>query len=952
MIAAPRSLWYALPSRAAARGGAFPRIRRAIRPKPARASRGRAPARAQGRSEKKTPVRLRTLWLIVVFLLIGTGLRTWQIDTQSIWFDEGFSWHAATRPDLVSTLNGDPTNPPLYYLLLHSWVRLTGDSEFALRALSLLQGVILMSLMGLAARRWFGRRAGVPAVALGAFAPLLWWASQEARMYNTLAIAVLLAALGLAEIAAGHRTRWAWAILLLGELAALYSHNTGVVVLGALNLAFAVLWTYQTVWTRRGDWKLPGAWFVGQAVVAILWLPELTARFSHVSAANVGSASPPTLTLSLLWQSWQALWASSWEMVLEAPPNLHLATIAMLPLAALGLASLKARPGRILVVLIAALYAFLIGALIVLGVNFHGRYLVMATPLLFIAMAGGIVTLSHRGPLTAGLAAVAITMAGGAWLIADRSNPLYQHDQAREMVRYYRDTLEAGDLVLTWSYAERYDLAYYWDRLGVRADLVTLPDGSDAATVTALINAHLLSEQPVRAEVNTWYTQASDRRGLLRCLIGHGQPAPTETFTTYGMSTTGYRLQGPLENRAIQPIAPIRFGPLQLEGVSIPPEALAADAGLCLPLEVRILAPGEDVQAAVNALNDLGWEIAGSDAPLLSNAQTPVSRLEPGAVVQAYPLLYLPPGAPPGSYPLRARLYSQASPSGLDVLDPASLAPAGKDAAIGIMQARRGDWPAFAGSCLVPVTETVILADCAGLPTGPILSAGEAIPLTLYWQIERAPPAITVSISGDGWRVQDTARPGATGGVLDWRALLLPADAAGTATLSARVGNEGASVTLAEYRIQPPEHRMTRPDIGQETAAEFPGIGTLVGFSVDSNVFTNGEPVGITLVWRAEAGTSIPYTVSVQIIDAQGRLLAQHDSAPDSGERPTTGWVSGEYISDSHMMTFREGTEAYEGPASLLVVLYDPATFNRALTAKGEDHAVLSEVTITGATAR
>ena len=68
-------------------------------------------------------------------------------------------------------------------------------------------------------------------------------------------------------------------------------------------------------------------------------------------------------------------------------------------------------------------------------------------------------------------------------------NPDYQHDDARAMVQYYADHLTADDSVIAWSYADRYDLAYYWDRLGVQARRVTLPEGADLDAVLPLLPA-------------------------------------------------------------------------------------------------------------------------------------------------------------------------------------------------------------------------------------------------------------------------------------------------------------------------------------------------------------------------------------------------------------------------------------------------------------------------------
>ncbi len=898
----------------------------------------------------------RYLWLSVLFLLLATGLRAWNLDVQSIWFDEGFSWHAATQPNLIAALNGDPTNPPLYYLLLHVWVRLAGDSEFALRALSLLQGILLLALIGAAARRWFGADAAALATALGAFLPLLWWGAQEARMYNTLALAVLIAALGLVRLLDGDvLPRRAWIALLGGEVAALYTHNTGVVVLAAINAVFLIAWMMETV-HRRASGNLLRRWIGGQVIVVILWLPELLARFAQVSSANVTTATPPELSPTLLWQSWQALWASSWEMVRAGDDSLAKATLALLPTVIPMLLILRMQRGRLVVGFATALYAALIGALAVLGVGMHGRYLVMIAPLVVIALAGGVAVSSQRSAVR-GRRWQRISHMPGVFLVSGaalawfwlpgRANPAYQHDQAHEMVAYYAQELGADDIVLTWSYAGRYDLLYYWDRLGATARLVTLPEGVEEAQIIALVNDALGEAFPAQVELNTWFTQRADSRGMLPCLLEHGQPAPTHVFSVYGMISTRYTLDGPLSRPAMQAAATVSFGPLRLDVGGVPLEPLRADAGICLPLNFTLTAPvHEDLRVAVNALNTFGWEFAGDDAMILTAAQVPTSQLKPGQMSRAYVLLHLPPGTPPGNYPLQLRIYSAANPVGLDVRDPVSGAPIGKDAPLGTVSVSAGMWQQPASERSLDVAPGLTLTNAADLAPGGLLAPGDTLRLTLCWWIENAYPEVTVALVGDSWQVADIAQSPEHGLVLDWREMIVPPDARGPAALIAWA-NGGAPVTLAEYTIAAPEHRMTAPDVRRRLEIDFPGVGTLYGFTLADESIRGGESFDVTLVWQAAGTTDIPYVVTVQLLSQEGVLLAQHDSAPSRGERPTTGWIAGEYIVDPHRLTFRDETRGYSGPARLIAAFYDPTSGARVTTAEGENHAeLINQITV------
>jgi hypothetical protein len=79
----------------------------------------------------------------------------------------------------------------------------------------------------------------------------------------------------------------------------------------------------------------------------------------------------------------------------------------------------------------------------------------------------------------------------------------------------------------------------------------------------------------------------------------------------------------------------------------------------------------------------------------------------------------------------------------------------------------------------------------------------------------------------------------------------------------------------------------------------------------------------------------------VQLISAEGRVLAQSDALPAGGARPTTGWRSGEYIVDDHRLSFHAG--AGPGMARLIAGMYDAQTGQRVRFADGADAVTLAE---------
>ena len=94
----------------------------------------------------------------------------------------------------------------------------------------------------------------------------------------------------------------------------------------------------------------------------------------------------------------------------------------------------------------------------------------------------------------------------------------------------------------------------------------------------------------------------------------------------------------------------------------------------------------------------------------------------------------------------------------------------------------------------------------------------------------------------------------------------------------------------------------------------------------------------VPLLWRAEAETPTDYRVFVHLVDATGNIVAQSDAAPAGWTRPTTSWLPGEYVLDTHTLTLPATLP--EGPLSLRVGLYDPDTGQRLLSGPADFAAI------------
>ncbi|MBO9308236.1 MAG: glycosyltransferase family 39 protein [Chloroflexi bacterium] len=91
----------------------------------------------------------------------------------------------------------------------------------------------------------------------------------------------------------------------------------------------------------------------------------------------------------------------------------------------------------------------------------------------------------------------------------------------------------------------------------------------------------------------------------------------------------------------------------------------------------------------------------------------------------------------------------------------------------------------------------------------------------------------------------------------------------------------------------------------------------------------------IALLWQAQGRNPISYIAFVHLVAADGKLIAQSDSEPAHGARPTSSWRAGEHILDQHRLQWHD--RAYRGKASVYVGLYDLQTGARLRLTDGSD---------------
>jgi mannosyltransferase len=225
---------------------------------------------------------------LAAMMLTGLALRLYTIGSESLWLDEGFSALAATKTTVREVLNfiyHEDLHPPLYYVILHFWIGLFGDSETAMRTLSAIFGTLSIPLVVRLGRDLMDRKTASLAALLTAICVYHVFFGQEVRGYSLFGLLALLSMVFWVRLF--ERPGFgAVAGYVACTVLTLYSHPYGVFHVACQNLMFVVLWLLER--PLRLGWL---GWIGVQSLVGLAFSPWIAVTVRNVGWAHQGQAS-------------------------------------------------------------------------------------------------------------------------------------------------------------------------------------------------------------------------------------------------------------------------------------------------------------------------------------------------------------------------------------------------------------------------------------------------------------------------------------------------------------------------------------------------------------------------------------------------------------------------------------------------------------------------------------
>lgn len=250
-------------------------------------------------------------------LLLGLGLRFWQLDSKPLWLDEiitavfalgrdyrevpigefvelgaiaqFFGYAPSTCAAIAERLARDSSHPPLFFCLLHQWLGSQAvNAETlagAMRSLSVIAGTGAIAAIYLLNRLAFSPAAGLLGASFMAVSPFAVYLSQEARHYTLpmllITLAMAISVWVLQDLLTGKARLWVWLLWVGVNALGIYSHYFFLLALVAqiVGLLGVWLWRQQVLYLHMGAW-LGGA-IALIALSYIPWFPTLLAHFSR-----------------------------------------------------------------------------------------------------------------------------------------------------------------------------------------------------------------------------------------------------------------------------------------------------------------------------------------------------------------------------------------------------------------------------------------------------------------------------------------------------------------------------------------------------------------------------------------------------------------------------------------------------------------------------------------------
>lgn len=886
--------------------------------------------------------------LLIVLLGLSFALRVYSLEEKSLWTDEGLTVRRAEQPLtlLVKNQNLIPVepnyhdgtevevvrtpdlHPPLYFLSMHFWTRVAGESEFALRFPSVVASTLVLPLLFALGSKLLTREAAIWAALLASLSPFYLWHAQEARMYSLvvlLSVASVYAFLPLLRDATRPRH---YLVYVAATAALVYTHYSGLLILASELL----IYTLHQIWKRKSIGPILMAFAIlGLAVVP---LAPYIRRVLDLSLSGFIARPLPTLVAELwshfslgigeplirpLWKTGPFLTAFAVGVLMPGIPRRREAWAICL--------------GYLLVPLM------LFQLMSFFKPNYmNPRHLLVISPAWELLMAQGLTSLRRRfWPGMAVLLGLILFLRGSVNYDVVASHSSWK-DDIRGAAEYIQTRARPGDAVILHDPVIRLTFGYYYDG---PLPVASIPGYGQTDEEEAIDR---FAEWARRYD-RIWFLYGPPPTNFPNDIVPDWADSNLfkvsqrqfEAIWTY-VGVAAYDDEPPLVEGP-PPEADARhvtWGPLRLTGFAAQEVAQGDDAWLELYWEADEARPTEPLRLKVRLLDEK--EMVWHDREEKVLPFYPPSAWPSGSTVRTDLRLPLPDNLPPVKYRVEAAPIEQGrlqtigelavtcpnEPSetqqpiarfahGMELLD----AELGSDVF-------RAGFPLFGSltwRATAPVHDDYILRARLANLLGSQVIVKDMRPSAAGFPTSAWPPAVHVG----GKLVLSLPSDLRT---RQYRVQISLANESGRQILPVQRwygSREWLSLGVVKVEALPMMTQMPEEVDHRLQEVEIAGSVRLRGY----DLIRQDDTLRLTLYWEAQSPLNQDYNVFVHVGVPGQPPVADTGGMPVDWTRPTTTWRKGEVIVDEHTLSL---SGASPGRYELLVGFYEPDTEARPRT--------------------
>jgi hypothetical protein len=211
--------------------------------------------------------------------------------------DEPFTIYYSQAPfsslfEMLKTEN----NPPLFFILMHFWIKVFGISAFSVRFLPLLFSTMTAPLIYMMGKRFFSNQAGLITSLIFTFSNYQLAFSHEARVYPLFSLLSCLSMFFFFSLIQNPGRRNSLYMLIIVNVLLIYSHFFGfyVIVIEALSCL---------IFSNMGKIRKP--YFISLIITLSFYLPYFPILLRRFSASSGGTWVPMPLVSDLYTMVWR-----------------------------------------------------------------------------------------------------------------------------------------------------------------------------------------------------------------------------------------------------------------------------------------------------------------------------------------------------------------------------------------------------------------------------------------------------------------------------------------------------------------------------------------------------------------------------------------------------------------------------------------------------------------------